>query len=370
MMMTRRRMLTAAGLAVGATGLVPHRTARAGAGSARLLVGFPPGGTTDVIARLLARAMTDYASTIIVENRSGGAGRFAIEALKTSVPDGSVFMLAPMATMTLYPHVHKTLRYDPLRDFIPVSTVGEVSYILAIGSKVPTSVKTLGDFIAWCRVNPGQATYGSPGAGSPLHFIGVQLAHAAGFEYLHVPYQGAAPTLQDLLAGQIASSILPIDTPLDHVRAGTLRALATSGPRRRIFLPNVPTFREAGYPALESVDWFGIFVPAGTPAECVETLDTAIRRALEADDLKAGLTALAIEIATISSGGLGRLTNAEFERWGSVVLASGFTSEDWRRSPVQLRYRTRYRGGNRRRGEARTLRSSPIPLSLDRSGHR
>jgi tripartite-type tricarboxylate transporter receptor subunit TctC len=325
-MMTRRHLLTvsAAGLAVGAIGPAPYGFAGADVRTARILVGFPPGGTTDVIARLLARAMKDYASTIIVENRSGGAGRFAIEALKTSVPDGSVFLLRPMATMTLYPHGHKTLRYDPLRDFIPVRRVGEVSYILAIGSKVPTSVKTLGDFIAWCRVNPGQATYGSPGAGSPLHFIGVQLAHAAGFEYLHVPYQGAAPTLQDLLAGQTASSILPIDTPLDHVRAGTLRALATSGPRRSSFLPDVPTFREAGYPALESVDWFAIFVPAGTPAECVEQLDTAIRHALEAT----GLTALAIEIATISSRDLVRLTKAEFERWGSVVLASGFTSED------------------------------------------
>jgi tripartite-type tricarboxylate transporter receptor subunit TctC len=269
---TRRQLLTisAAALAVGVIGPASYGLAGADIRSARILVGFPPGGTTDVIARLLALAMKDYASTLIVENRSGGAGRFAIEALKTSVADGSVFMLAPMATMTLYPHVYKTLRYDPLRDFIPVCTVGEFSYILAIGSKVPASVKTLGDFIAWCRVNPGQATYGSPGAGSPLHFIGVQLAHTAGFEYLHVPYQGAAPTLQDLLAGQIASSILPIDTPLDHIRAGTLRALATSGPRRSTFLPDVPTFREAGYPALQSADWFGIFVPAGTPAECVE----------------------------------------------------------------------------------------------------
>jgi tripartite-type tricarboxylate transporter receptor subunit TctC len=329
-MMTRRHLLTApaAAFAVGAAGLAPYGVAHAGVRTARILVGFPPGGTTDVIARLLALGLKDYASTIIVENRSGGAGRFAIEALKTAAPDGSVFILAPMATMTLYPHVYKTLRYDPLRDFIPVSTVGEVSYILAIGAKVPAGVNTLADFIAWCRANPEQATYGSPGAGSPLHFIGVQLAHTAGFEYLHVPYQGAAPTLQDLLAGQIASSILPVDTPLDHVRTGTLRALATSGPRRSIFLPDVPTFRETGYPALESVDWFGIFVPAETPPECVETLNAAIQRALGEDDLKAGLTALAIEIDTISLGDLGRLMKAEFERWGSVVLASGFTPQD------------------------------------------
>jgi tripartite-type tricarboxylate transporter receptor subunit TctC len=147
-MMTRRQLLTgsAGALALRATGLVPHGVAQAGVRTARILVGFPPGGTTDVIARLLAGAMKDYASAIIVENRSGGAGRFAIEALKSAPCDGSV-LLAPVATMTLYPHVYRTLRYDPLQDFIPVSTVGEVSYLLTIGSKVPTSVKTLADFV-------------------------------------------------------------------------------------------------------------------------------------------------------------------------------------------------------------------------------
>jgi tripartite-type tricarboxylate transporter receptor subunit TctC len=318
--MTRRAVLTAtaAALAFCAT-CGPGRT-RAGGETARLLVGFPAGGTTDVIARLLADAMKGDMSAMIVENRSGGGGRFAIEALKAAPRDGSVFLLAPVATMTLYPHLYRTLRYDPLRDFIPVATLCVVSYILAIGSTVPAGVQTLADFVAWCRAHPARATYGSPSAGSPLHFTGVQLAHAAGFEYLHVPYQGAAPVLQDLLGGQIASAVLPIDTPLAYVRSGTLRALATSGPRRSIFLPEVPTFREAGYPALESVDWWGVFVPAGTPAERVRGLDDSIRRTLDVDDVRAGLAALSVEIA--------RLIKSELERWGSVVRASGFTPQD------------------------------------------
>jgi tripartite-type tricarboxylate transporter receptor subunit TctC len=329
-MMTRRQLLTgsAGALALRATGLVPHGVAQAGVRTARILVGFPPGGTTDVIARLLAGAMKDYASAIIVENRSGGAGRFAIEALKSAPCDGSVFLLAPVATMTLYPHVYRTLRYDPLQDFIPVSTVGEVSYLLTIGSKVPTSVKTLADFVAWCRANPEDATYGSPGAGSPLHFTGVQLARAAGFEYLHVPYQGAVPVLQDLLAGRIASSILPIDTPLPYIQSGTLRALATSRPQRGVFLPDVPTFREAGYPALESVDWWGIFVPANTPAKGIGNLNEAIQQALEANEVKAGLKRLSVEVDAISQVDFARLMKSEFKRWHSVVLASGFTPKD------------------------------------------
>jgi tripartite-type tricarboxylate transporter receptor subunit TctC len=329
-MMTRRHLLagSAAALALGGTGLVPHGVAQAGVRTARILVGFPAGGTTDVIARLLAGAMKDYAPTIIVENRPGGAGRFAIEALKSAPCDGSVFLLAPVATMTLYPHVYRKLRYDPLQDFIPVTTVGEVSYLLTIGSRVPTSVKTLADFVAWCRANPEEATYGSPGAGSPLHFTGVQLARAAGFEYLHVPYQGAAPALQDLLAGQIASSILPIDTPFPHIQSGALRALATSRPQRGIYLPDVPTFREAGYPELESVDWWGIFVPANTPAEGIENLNEAIQQALKANEVKAGLKRLSIEVDAITLADFARLMKSEFKRWHSVVQASGFTPQD------------------------------------------
>jgi len=324
-MMSRRHLLTAAaaGLAVA-----PYGIARAGIRSAHLLVGFPAGGTTDVIARLLVGAMGDYASNIIVENRSGAAGRFAIESLKAAPSDGSVFLLTPIATMTLYPHVHKHLRYDPFEDFVPVTTAGEVSYLLTIGAKVPAEVKTLADFVAWCRDNPEQATYGSPGAGSPLHFTGVQLARAAGFTYLHVPYQGAAPVLQDLLGGQITSAILPIDTPLPYIQSGVLRALAASASQRSTSLPDVPTFREAGYPALEGVDWWGVFVPAGTPADCVERLYKSIRQALAADEVRTGLAKLSIEIDVIDHENLARLLKSEFERWGSIVAESGFTPED------------------------------------------
>jgi tripartite-type tricarboxylate transporter receptor subunit TctC len=326
--MTRRQLLTvsAAGLAFGATGLAPY--ARAGSETTRILVGFPAGGTTDVIARLLASAIKGDASAAIVENRSGGGGRVAIEALKSAPRDGSVFLIAPVATMTLYPHVYRTLRYDPLQDYIPVSTVCLVSYVLTIGPTVPADVKTLADFIAWCRANPGRATFGSPSAGSPLHLTGVQLARAAEFEYIHVPYQGAAPTLQDLLGGQIASAILPIDTPLPYLKSGTLRALATSGPHRNVFLPDVPTFREAGYPALESTDRWGVFVPARTPAKHVMRLDNSIREALKMDEVKAGLTALSVEIDVISLEDFALLVKSEFDRWGSVVRTSGFTPED------------------------------------------
>ena len=139
--------------------------------------------------------------------------------------------------------------------------------VFVVGPMVPSSVKTLADFIAWCRSNPTQASYGSPGAGSPLHFLGVMLSRAANFEYLHVPFQGTAPSIQSLLGSQIASCISPIGPFVPHVRARTLRALATTGAQRSPLLPDVPTIAEAGFPALKFAEWFGIFVPARLPAE-------------------------------------------------------------------------------------------------------
>jgi tripartite-type tricarboxylate transporter receptor subunit TctC len=329
-MMTRRHLLSAsaAGLALTATGLIAPGYAEPGGKTVRILVGFPPGGPNDVIARLLSGEMKGYASSVIVENRSGAGGRVAIEALKTAAPDGSTLILTPKAPMTLYPHVYKTLRYDPLRDFVPVTTICEAPFLLTVGPKVSADVNTLADFIAWCRINPKQATYGSPGSGSPLHFTGVQLAHAAGFDYIHVPYQGQAPAIQDLLGGQIASSILTIDTPLPHVLSGSIRALATTGSRRSTFLAEVPTIRELGFPALEGAELLGIYVPAATPSDSVEKLDDSIRAALKAKQVRDGLAKLSLEISIISQKDFARLIKLDFERWAAIVEASGFAAQD------------------------------------------
>ena len=263
----RRRFLfgSAGGIASYTLGISPtlsqplHSTAR-------ILVGFPPGGPTDVVAKLVAEQMKAYASSTIVENRPGAGGRVAMEALKNSAADGSVMVLTPAVAMCLYPHVYKSLSYDPQQDFAPVTTILTTSMLFVVGPLVPSSVKTLADFIAWCRANPNQSSYGSPGAGSPLHFLGVMLSRAANFEYLHVPFQGTAPSIQSMLGSQIASCISPIGPFVPHIRAGTLRALATTGAQRSPLLPDVPTVAEAGYPALEFTEWFGFLFRRGLPA--------------------------------------------------------------------------------------------------------
>ena len=276
----RRRFLlgSATGIASYTLGLSPTLS-QPSHSTARILVGFPPGGPSDVIARLLAEQMKAYASTTIVENRPGAGGRVVMDVLKNSAADGSVMVLTPAVAVALYPHVYKSLSYNPQQDFAPVTTTSTTAMLIAIGPLVPSTVKTLADFIAWCRSNPNQSSYGSPGAGSPLHFLGVMLSRAANFEYLHVPFQGTAPSIQSLLGGQIASCISPIGSFVPHVRAGTLRALATTGAQRSALLPDVPTVAEAGYPALEFAEWFGIFVPVRTPSGTIETLSSVLRMA-------------------------------------------------------------------------------------------
>lgn len=331
-MLTKRHFLSAAGaIVIAASAPRLSRPARAQTlrGATRVIVGFPPGGPVDIVARLLIKEMRDYATTIIVENRPGAAGRLALDTLKTSPADGSVFILTPASMIVIYPHVYKAaLSYNPSQDFIPVTTVCDFQYVLAVGPLVPAAVKTLADFIAWCRDNPKLATYGSPSAGSVPHFTGVMLARSAGFEFLHVPYNGVAPAMQDLLGGQIAANITVLPAVVPQISGGKVRALATTGAERYPLLREVPTLKEAGYPALEAVDWFGVFLPARTSPDVVDKLNHAIRAALTTDEVKAGLTMLSFEIAGATPPDFAQMITAGGERWGPIVQASGFRPED------------------------------------------
>jgi tripartite-type tricarboxylate transporter receptor subunit TctC len=331
----RRFLLGSAGtLASYALGLSPSLAQPSPApaqplhATARIMVGFPPGGTSDVIARLVAEQMKAYASSTIIENRPGAGGRIVMDLLKTSAADGSVMVLTPAVAVALYPHVYKSLSYNPQQDFAPVSTICTTSMLFAVGPMVPGTVKTLADFIAWCRSNPNQASYGTPGAGSPLHFLGVMLSRAANFEYLHVPFPGTAPSIQSMLSGQIASCVSPLGSFVPHVRAGTVRALAMTGAQRSPLLPDVPTVSEAGYPALEFSEWFGIFVPARTPSATVATLSSVLRSALQTKELQAGLANLSVDVAGHTPADFTRQVKTDFDRWGPIVKTSGFTPLD------------------------------------------
>ncbi|OKO74830.1 tripartite tricarboxylate transporter substrate-binding protein [Bradyrhizobium sp. NAS96.2] len=323
-MLTRRDVLTASATGIALVAATPARpvAAQPRLKTAHILTGYTP-GLPDAVARLVAGQMKDYADSIIVETRPGASGRIAVEALRGAEADGSVMLLAPLGFIALFPHIYKTLAYAP-QDFTPVSTVGSFPTLLAVGPKVPKGVRSLADFIGWCRANPTQATYGTPGVGTTLHFIGATLGRTAGFDYVHVPYQGRG-AVQDLLKGEIASAVMPLDSLLGQVQAGQLRALATTGPTRLGALPDVPTVAQAGYPSLQDLTWFGIFLPAKTPPAIVAQLNNAIQTSLRTDEVKSGMAKLSVDVDAIAMSDFARLLASESERWKGIVQATGFT---------------------------------------------
>jgi tripartite-type tricarboxylate transporter receptor subunit TctC len=236
-------------------------------------------------------------------------------------------MLSPAGPNVLYPHIYKKLGYKPSEDFIPVTTVFDTPSSLVVGPMVPPQVKTVADFTGWCRANPTQSAYGTPGAGSPMHFLGAMLANAAGFKYLHVPYQGSGPATQDVLAGQIASAIVPVPAVVQLSEPGRLRVLATTGPERSTSLPDVPTMKEAGFPALEFSEWFGILLPTKTDIEIATSLNAVVRNAMKTDEFKSGLVKLSLEPAGSSMNDFARRMRADTARWEPIIKASGFAAD-------------------------------------------
>jgi tripartite-type tricarboxylate transporter receptor subunit TctC len=330
-MLNRRRFVTTAMSGVIAAHLPPFAKTAIGqtiTKPARLIVGFPAGGAPDVVARLLAEHMKDYASSVIVDNRPGAGGRVALETLKGAAADGSVMAFTPIDQLALFPHIYTQLAYKPLQDFAPVTTVCAAQFLITIGSRVPAQVTTIDGFVRWCRLNPQAASYGTAGAGTLPHFLGISFARAAGVKLVHVPYKGGVTVIQDVLGGHVAACISTIGTLLPSVQNGGLRALATTAPRRSTALPDVPTFREAGYPTVESLSQFGLLVPARTPFDTVERLHKAVHEALGTDVVKAGLMKLSLEPAQTSPAEFAQLIASETRRWAEIVKASGFQPMD------------------------------------------
>lgn len=292
----------------------------------RIVVGFPPGGTADVIGRALAEKLRGhYAATAIVENKPGARGSVAMQAVNAGEADGSLIYIAPHSMVTLYPHVYRKLSYNPMTDMLPAGTVASFEFALSVAPAVPAH--TLAEFVQWAKANPKIAAYGSLGNGTTAHFLGYMLSSAAGLDLNHIPYKGAGPGVQDLLGGQIPSLIGPVGDIAQYHRAGKARVLATSGPKRSRFLPDVPTFEEAGYKGLLATERFGVFLKRGTPPAVVERVNRAVNAALAQDDLRATLEKVSYEPLATTPQEFEAILKSEHARWGRIVKASGF-SED------------------------------------------
>lgn len=295
-------------------------------GTVRLVTGFAPGGTTDTICRVVAERLKggSFASHAIVENRSGANGQLALKHVKAARPDGATLLLTPDSIVAVHPHIYQGLDVDPFADLSPVSLAAYTVDAWAIGPLVPASVRTLQDFLQWGKAHPDQANFGSPGAGSVLHFIGALLGKEAGVDLRHAQYRGSQPAVADVIGGQLAAASVPIGDLLRHVDGGRIRVLATTGRERSRFMPNVPTFTEQGFKSLEVEQWMAFFMPGKTPAPIVAQASEALRGALGSKAAQDALAVFGMEPASCTPAELARLMRADYDRWGGVVKSTGF----------------------------------------------
>jgi tripartite-type tricarboxylate transporter receptor subunit TctC len=324
----RRTLLTSLALAT-LGGVSSSLQAQSSSTPVRLIVGFPPGGSTDAVARQLAEAMRARLDRpVLVENKSGAAGRLGPEFVKSAAADGTVILVTPNPMITQYPSVYKKLSYDPGRDLMPLAQIASYPLLVSVGPAVPESVQTLRDYLQWAKASPKNAFFASPAAGSTPHFVGIMLGQASGLTLNHVAYRGDAPAVQDLLGGQVPMSINVPAAQLPHVGSGRLRVLATTGAKRMPDLPNVPTLAEQGFESLRTSDWFGMFLPAATPPAVAQRLQAVVREALTEPALRANFAKLGIEPAFIEAGEFARRIREETTAFAQTVKAVGFTPED------------------------------------------
>lgn len=289
----------------------------------KIILGYPPGASSDVLTRLLADRMRVLLNqAVVVENKPGAGGIIGNESVKASPPDGSTILLTPVATMAAFPHSHgAALRYDPFRDFEPIAHLTNFQLSLAINAELPA--KTVADYVALVKKEAKMGDYASAAAGSLPHYFGVMFAKAAGIDMMHIPYKGTAPALQALAGGEVKAGMFVLADALTLVRSGKARVLAVSGAQRSEFAPDIPTFRELGYP-IEGNGWYALFAPAKTPREIIDRYAGAAIEAIRSPDMKARLANMGLEATGLGPAELAVIMRTDYDKWGPVIRASGF----------------------------------------------
>ncbi len=283
----------------------------------RIIVSLAPGGVADIVARAFAAKLGEAGKTTIVENRTGGGGTIGADAVAKATPDGYTLYMGFHATQSILPHLMAKVPYDAAKDFAPVVFIATSPNILIVHPSVPA--KTPQELVAYIKANPGKLNYGSPGAGSSGHLAGEQFRQMHDLKIAHVHYRGAAPALQDLVAGhvQVMFDIVPLTR--EHLATGGVRALAITAAKREPAVPQVPTMAEAGMPGVEGGPWFGLFAPAGTPRAAIDWVNAEARKAFSAPDLKKRLEDMGLTLPLGTPEDFGRHVTEETKRWGEVI---------------------------------------------------
>ena len=293
--------------------------------SIRLVVPFATGGASEIIARSVASSLTtSLGQSVYVENKPGGAGNIAMDEVKRAKPDGYTLMLGHVGTLAVNPALFgKKLPYDPNTDFAPVTLIAKVPNVIAVSEKSPN--KTLADFVADAKKNPGKINYGSAGNGSAGHLAMEYFSAEAGIDLVHVPYKGSGPMLTDLIAGQIQATFNGLPSLIGQIKGNTLRPLAVGSAERSKTLPNVPTISESGYKGFETSQWYGIIVPAGTPQPIIDRLQKDIAKGLKSkEDSKRMLEDGAVLVGDTPAQ-FGAFIKSEQARWAKVVEKAKIT---------------------------------------------
>jgi tripartite-type tricarboxylate transporter receptor subunit TctC len=291
-----------------------------------MVVGFAPGGGTDTVARIIAKNLSEsLGQQVLVENKAGAGGNIATEFVAHAAPDGYTILLGSVGSLAVAPHVIASLPYDPLRDFAPITMAVVFANVLVVQPSLPA--QSLAGLVKLAKDKPGSVTYGSAGILSAGHLAGELLKIRANIDMIHVPYKGGGPAMQGILGGQIMSIFATPVSVAAHMKAGKLRALATTGPKRAALLPEIPTVAESGYPGYEAMNWYAYLAPAKTPKEIIARLNRELVKALNNAEVAALLQQQGLEPSPGSAAELGRYMEREYQTWGKVVKQAGIQAQ-------------------------------------------
>jgi len=286
----------------------------------KILVGFPPGGSADVLARMVADALKDDFGPIVVDNKPGAGGRIALNMTKTAKPDGQTVIILPSGPMVLFPHVYKKLDYDAVKDFTPISQIARFQFGVVSGPA--SNVKTVAEMVAKAKTDPNSASYGTPGAGTLPHFMGVLMEQSAGITLNHIPFQGGAPANTALLGGHIGYKFDVVSETAEMHKAGKVRIIAVTGNQRDPQVPEVPTLRESGV-NMDATAWFAMYGPAGLRGEALSRLEKAMVKIARDPALKEKMVKLGYEVIGSNSSDLAAAQRADLARWEKPIKATG-----------------------------------------------
>jgi len=287
-------------------------------GTIKIVIPYPPGGASDVTARVLANKLTEsLKQSVVVENKPGANGIVALESVAKSAPDGYTLLMANLGPNAINPGLYAKLPYDPIKDFTPITLTSVVPLVVLVTNSLP--VKTMPELIAYAKANPGKLSYASAGNGAANHLAGEMIKAMAGIQMTHVPYKGDTPGMPDVIAGTVSMMFPTIIAGMPNIRSGSMRPIAVTGLRRSSSLPDLPTVNEAGIPGFDAVSWGGVMGPGGLPADIVQRLNTEIVRILKQPDVAEKLSSLGADIVGSTPEEFDRYLKAEIAKWGKVA---------------------------------------------------